>query len=143
MKPYASPAVAQAFGAFPAPVRKTLSRVRTLIFETAASIDGVGALDETLKWGEPAYRTTQSCSGSTIRLGWNKSRPGECAVYFICHTNLVDSFRSLFPHALRFDGNRSIVLVHGEAIDQPALAFCIAAALTYHRDKKQRLRVLG
>ncbi len=135
MQAFSNPAVAQAFDAFPAPSRATLLSIRTLIFETAAGIDGVGPLDETLKWGEPAYLTTRSRSGSTIRLGWKKSKPDQCAVYFICHTNLVDTFRSMFPRELRFDGNRAIVLPHGEAIDRPALALCIAAALTYHRDK--------
>ena len=53
-----------------------LMTLRALIFDVAAKTDGVGALDETLKWGEPAY-LTRSKSGSTIRLGWKASAPDE------------------------------------------------------------------
>jgi hypothetical protein len=62
--------VAAAFSIFPAGVRARLLEVRELIFETAADIKGVGPLTETLKWGEPAYLTQATGSGSTIRLGW-------------------------------------------------------------------------
>ena len=138
--PINNPAIAQAFAAFPPAVRKQLKAVRALIFRTAAAIDGVGPLDEVLKWGEPAYITARSGSGSTIRLGWKKSSPEQCAVYFTCHTNLVETFRSVLPDALHYEGNRAIVIRLGEALDTQALAWCIGAALTYQRDRKTRLR---
>ncbi len=59
--------VAAAFSVFPDRVRARLLEVRDLIFETAASAGGVGPLTETLKWGEPAYLTEATGSGSTIR----------------------------------------------------------------------------
>jgi hypothetical protein len=34
---------------------------------------GVGALHETLKWGQPAYLTPETRSGTTLRLGVPKS----------------------------------------------------------------------
>ena len=61
--------VEQAFLAVPAAPRERLLMLRALIFDTAARTPGVGAIDETLKWGEPAYVTAQSGSGSTVRLG--------------------------------------------------------------------------
>lgn len=57
------------------------------------------------------------------------------AVHFICHTNLVDEFRRLYPDALRYAGNRSIVLDGSERTDEAALRHCIALALTYHARK--------
>ena len=51
---------------FPTASRKTLLKVRQLIFECAAADDAIGTLTETLKWGEPAYLTEQTKSGSTI-----------------------------------------------------------------------------
>ena len=39
---------------------------------------------------------------------------------------------------LRFEGNRAIVFALGEPVDRPALALCMAAALTYHRDRKRQ-----
>ncbi len=135
--PFADDAVARAFQAFPPGVRSRLMSLRALIFETAASTPGVGALVETLKWGEPAYVTAQSGSGSTVRLGWKKAEPGTCAVYFNCQTNLVETFRTLFPREFSFEGQRAIVFAQGVPVPKDALAFCIAAALTYHRSKQR------
>lgn len=136
--PFTSPAVEQAFAAFPSAARKRLLVIRQLIFSMAEDTEGVGTLTETLKWGEPAYLTEQSRSGSTIRLGCPKSPPGYCAVYFNCNTNLVDTFRSLFLDGLRFEGNRAIVFAPDDELDEQELALCIRAALTYHRDKKKQ-----
>jgi hypothetical protein len=91
--------VAAAFAAFPAHVRARLLEARDLIFEIAAGIEGVGPLEETLKWGEPAYLTETTGSGSTIRLGRSRSSERQCAVLFNCRTTLVDDFRNRFPDA--------------------------------------------
>jgi hypothetical protein len=128
-------AVDAVFASFPAPVRDRLLHVRDLIFDTAARTDGVGEISETLKWGEPAYLTARSGSGSTIRLGRDKAS-GAAAIHFICHTNLVDEFRRLYPDALRYEGNRSIVLGEDETADEAALRHAIALALTYHIRKR-------
>ena len=69
--------------------------LRKLIFDTAAQTEGVGELEETLKWGQPSYLTPETKSGSTIRID-GSGGDGRCAVYFICHTNLVESFRELY-----------------------------------------------
>jgi hypothetical protein len=132
MTPFQSAAVAQAYDAFPPVIRRKLLVLRELVFRTAASTDGVGELQEALKWGEPAYLTPATRSGSTVRLGWKKARPLEYALYFNCQTTLVDTFRTLFPKELRFEGNRAIVLLEADSVPTQALRFCIAAALTYH-----------
>ncbi|HEX4293043.1 MAG TPA: DUF1801 domain-containing protein [Rhizomicrobium sp.] len=124
----ANAAVAAAFKAYPAPVRKRLMDLRETIFDVAVKTQGVGALDETLKWGEPAY-LTPSGSGSTIRLGWKA--PDDAALYFICTTGLVDRFRELYPRGLRFAGNRALLFGAGDNIPQKALRHCIALALTH------------
>jgi hypothetical protein len=112
-----------------------LLALRDTVFDVAASIDGVGPIEETLRWGEPAYLTSASRSGSTIRLGWKRAVPTECAMYFICTTNLVETFRVHFPHELIYGGNRAIIFRAGAKIHQGAAEFCIAAALTYHWGK--------
>ena len=124
----ANMAVAAAFKAYPAPVRKRLMDLRETIFDVAAKTPGVGALDETLKWGEPAYLTP---SGSTIRLGWKAAAPDDAALYFICTTGLVDRFRELYPRSFRFAGNRALLFGPDDRIPQKALRHCIALALTY------------
>jgi hypothetical protein len=138
MKPFANADVAQAFAAYPPTVRRKLLALRALIFETAASVEGVGEIEETLKWGEPAYITSQSKSGSTIRIDWKKSNPSQYAMYFHCQTNLAATFRTLFPKEFKFDGNRAIVFDAAGRVPTDALSVCIAAALTYHRDKKAK-----
>lgn len=134
--PFQNTAVAQAFEAYPPGMRHQLLALRELIFRTAASTPGVGELEETLKWGEPAYLTARSKSGSTVRIGWKKTRPTEYAMYFNCQTTLVDTFRSLFPDDFQFEGNRALVFHDSQAVPTDTLAFCVAAALTYHRHGK-------
>ncbi len=128
-------AVLQAFLAFPPNIQPKLMALRELIFATAAATEGVGAIEETLKWGEPAYLTSASKSGSTIRIGWKSASPAHYALYFICHTNLVARFRSIFPTELQFEGDRAIIFNETDTIPLDVLSTCIAMALTYHRDK--------
>ena len=59
-------------------------------------------------------------------------------MYFNCQTNLIETFRSLFPNDFRFEGNRAIVFSAADVPASDALAYCIAAALTYHRNNKIR-----
>ena len=136
MRPFDDTGVARAFEACPAPARTRLLALRELIFRTAAKTSGVGQLNETLKWGEPAYLTAASKSGSTIRIGWKKPHATQYAIYFNCQTRLVDTFRTLFPGEFRFEGNRAIVFEVADAVPTDSLALCIAAALTYHRSKR-------
>jgi Domain of unknown function (DU1801) len=137
MQPFADPAVAQVFEAYPPAARRKLLALRELIFRTAAATQGVGELRETLKWGEPAYVTAQSRSGSTVRIDWKPAAPSQYAVYFHCQTNLVSTFRTLFPTEFRFEGERAIVFGLADAVPTDALALCIGAALTYHLGKKR------
>ncbi len=131
-RPFTDPAVAKVFDAWPTPIRRKLLSLRELIFKTAESLPRVGPLVETLKWGEPAYLTAHSKSGSTIRIARKKSTPTQYAIYFHCQTNLVDSFRTLFPHGLEFEGNRAIVFNESDKLPTDAVTLCIGRALTYH-----------
>ena len=137
MKRFEKPEVAEVFKSYPAAMRPKLMSLRQLIFDTALATDGVGELDETLKWGEPAYLTMQSKSGSTIRIDWKESQPDHYAMYFNCQTSLIENFRVLFPAEFRYEGNRSIVFHTNDKIAIQALRECVAMALTYHSKKKQ------
>jgi Domain of unknown function (DU1801) len=135
MIPFENAAVDLVFQGYPPQMRKNLLVLRELIFQTAASTPGVGRIKETLKWGEPAYITEESRTGSTVRIAWKKSIPTQYAMYFNCQTNLVSRFRKRFPAELKFEGNRAIVFSQTDKVPNDALAFCIAEALTYHRYK--------
>ena len=136
MKPFSDPAVEAHFQRYPATVRKKMLAIRELIFDVAAGTEGVGELQETLKWGEPAYVTAQSKSGSTVRIDWKPKTPGQYAVYFNCNTGLVDTFKTMFPEDFKYEGRRAIVFGVGERIPRDALAVCIAASLTHHAQKR-------
>ena len=133
MYPHQTSAVKEVFETYPAPIRAKLMALRQLIFDTAARTAGVGELEETLKWGEPAYLTSQSKSGSTVRIAYNVKKPSHYAIYFNCNTTLVDTFRTMFPNDFLFEGNRAIVFELTAKLPAKELSWCIAAALTYHQ----------
>jgi hypothetical protein len=138
---FADPAVDTVFRAYPGPLQSKLLALRRLIFDTAKATRGVGALRETLKWGQPSYLTPETKSGSTIRIDRDKSAPNRYAIYFHCQTDLVETFRELYPTELSFGGNRSILLDAGDAIPEAALRHCVALALTYHLNKRRAARI--
>ena len=133
--PFANPAVEAVFDGYPDHVKPHMMFLRQLVFDTAAEIEGVGPLEETLKWGEPSYLTAKTKSGSTIRIDWKPRQPDVYAMYFICHTNLVNTFRELHADELTFDGNRSIVFELEEKVPVSAVMHCVSMALTYHLTK--------
>jgi hypothetical protein len=137
MKRFTQREVGAVFAQYPPLARRKLLAVRQLIFDTARTTPGVGKLQESLKWGEPAYLTAESGSGSTIRIDWKASQPDQYAVYFNCQTNLVATFRSLFPNDFRFEGSRALVVSLRAPLPRNELAFCLAAALTFHLKKSR------
>lgn len=128
--------VTAVFERYPEPIRVKLLELRQMILETAVSTPGVGEIVETLKWGQPSYLTVRPKSGTTIRIDAHKTEPDQIALYVHCQTNLIDSFRQLYPTQLTFEGNRAILLNIEDDLPQEALRHCIASALTYHRNKK-------
>jgi Domain of unknown function (DU1801) len=127
--------VAAVFEAYPKPLRSKLQALRRLILDTARTTDGVGALEEALKWGQPSYLTTETRSGSTIRIDRVDSVPNRYAIYFHCQTNLVSTFRELYPE-LTYSGNRCILFDVSDVLPPAALRHCVALALTYHLNKR-------
>lgn len=126
--------VAAAFSDYPEPIRGELLVLRDLIFATASETDGVGAITETLKWGEPAYLTKETRSGSTIRLApTNAKSTHDYAMFFICSTNLVSDFRAQFGDTFAYEGERAVLFSVGDSIPINELRECVRMALTYHQ----------
>ena len=128
--------VAAVFNLYPGRIKSKLLYIRQLIYETAASIEDVGELEETLKWGEPSYLTSKSKSGSTIRIAWKESNKEQYSIFFKCTANLVPAFKEKFPQKFKFGENRSIDFNLDDDVPVKELKQCIALALTYHRNKK-------
>ena len=108
--------------------------LKALIHEVAARTPGVGPIAESLKWGEPSFTPVRANIGSSVRI--QPRDGGDVALMFICHTNLVEEFRALYPDALAFEGNRAIVIQSGAPPDREALSHCIGLALTYKLRKR-------
>jgi len=123
--------VAAVFNGFDPAHQKTLLALRALILKTAQSNDAIGPIEETLRWNEPAYLTSQSKSGSTIRLGVERGS-NKAAIFFNCKTTLVEEFRSQFADTLSYSKNRAVLVDDLKTSHAKALEHCIAAALTYH-----------
>ena len=105
-----------------------------MILETAAERPEVGTLTETLKWGQPAYLTDQTNSGTTIRLGW--AEDGATVSLFVhCQTSLVGAWRQRYDDTLTFVGNREISIPTDTDLPRAPLSHCVAMALTYHSRK--------
>lgn len=131
-----APEVSATFDSYDSGVRAGLLDLRHLILATAEETDGVGRIEETLKWGQPSYLTAETQSGSTVRLAptGDKSEH-DYAMFFICHTNLVDRFRAQFGDALTYDGDRALLFSVGDRLPENELRECVAMALTYHLTK--------
>ncbi len=135
MKPFVNAEVAAKFDAYPPHERPKLLALRAFIFQTASTVEGLGEIEESLKWGEPAY-ATRNKSGSTVRIDWKKKEPNHYAMYFNCQTNLVETFRTLFPNDFKFEGNRALVFGLEDKIPEDSLAVCVVASLSYHLKKR-------
>ena len=65
-----------------------------------------------------------------------KEADGQYAVYFHCQTDLVETFRELYPE-LSYGGNRCILLDAEDKVPEAALRHCVGLALTYHSRQRK------
>ena len=128
-------AVARAFTAYAPAQRQKLLLLRELILQTARQTTDVGHIDEALRWQQPSYLTSETGSGSTIRIDAVRGRTQNYAMYFNCNTTLVDDFKQLYPKRFVFEGNRAIILDVADKLPTAELRHCISLALTYHLRK--------
>lgn len=133
-----NPATAQKFASYPVHVKYQMDALRELIREVAVEAEDVTALEETLKWGEPAFLTKK---GSTVRMDWKQKAPDQYAVYFKCTSKLVGTFREVYGDLFRYEKNRAIVFSLTEEIPRTELKDCLRMALCYHSLK--HLPLLG
>lgn len=136
MRPFNEKIVAEVFDSYPKQTRERLYKLRELIFDVAAKTERVGEIQETLKWNQPSYLTTETKSGTTIRIDKVKSGKADYALYVHCQTSLIDSFRLAFGDIFRYEGTRAILFVNETNPPEDALRECIKMALTYHLDRR-------
>ncbi len=122
--------VARAIGCAPPEAQPGLWALRRLVLETAAGLPEVGPVVECLKWGQPAFTTPETRSGSTLRIGALKT--GGFALYAHCRTTIVSDFVTAYPGQDRVDGNRAILFRDVSEIEPARHRQLIAHALRYH-----------
>jgi len=123
-------AVRQVLETAPPEARDGLWALRALILETATELPEVGRIEETLKWGQAAYLTPETKSGSTLRIGCPKS--GGFALYAHCQTSIISGFAAAFPGQDRIEGNRAIHFADVSEIDPQRHGQLVAHGLRYH-----------
>jgi hypothetical protein len=126
-----NPAVKAVLDSYPQDMLPRLEDLRADIISVAKAMPGVGGIEETLKWGQPAYRPLRPRTGTTVRIGPYDSE-GRYALFVPCQTSLIDDFKRLYRDRFRYGGKRAIVFEAGEIPDVVPLRHCIALALTYH-----------
>ncbi|HEY7773524.1 MAG TPA: DUF1801 domain-containing protein [Marinagarivorans sp.] len=123
--------VKQAYQQYPAEITQQLLTLRTIIFDVASEAK-LGPVQECLKWQEPSYISKH---GSTLRLGWKPARPHHYFAYVNCKTQLIATYKALYPTELTYEGNRAIAFSLGQRYPTFAIKHCFELALTYHRVK--------
>lgn len=108
-----------------------LEELRDQVLAAAKAAD-VAPIEETLKWGQPAFVPPKR-EGTTLRLG---AREDHVALFVHCQTDLVSRWRTLFPHAFQYEDNRAVRIPATGDYDADAFHHLATMALTYHREKR-------
>ena len=128
--------VQEVLASYPLAIQQKLLFVRQLIFDVASELDGVGTIEETLKWGQMSYLTHQPKSGTTIRIDRYHSESEQVALFVHCKTTLVDRFRDMYPNMFAYEGTRAVIFDVLDDDQIEALKHCVELALTYHLRKR-------
>ncbi len=124
--------VEQKFSAYPRRVGAELLRLRDMVLEVASDDPRIGPLEESLKWGQLAYRPKRARVGTTVRMD---ARGDETvALFYHCQSNLGEQIDALYGNVLDMD-HRSISISVANPPDQKVLRHCIQMALTYHLNR--------
>lgn len=134
---FQSPEVARVFASYPRPLRDCLLDLRAVIYETAASTEGVGPIEEALRWGQPSYQTSETRSGTPVRIGPVRGAPDRYGLYVHCQTTLVSQYREALGDALTFDKQRGVLFRLGDTLPEGPVSVCVAMALRYHIDRSR------
>ena len=127
------PRVPDKFKSYPKAVRSKMEFLRKLVLETAAEIDSIDTIEETLKWSEPSFLVKK---GSTLRMDWKAKAPDQYAMYFKCTSRLGETFKVVFKDVFQWEGKRAIIFQMDDEVPVQPLKECIKAALTYHTVKQ-------
>ncbi|MEL7100456.1 MAG: DUF1801 domain-containing protein [Pseudomonadota bacterium] len=114
---------------WPPEARRAFATLRALCADAAVT-EGAGPLDESLKWGQPAWRPHKARTGSTLRAMWDQNHPDTLTLYVDCKTDLAGRMKTLYPD-LTNDSRRALT-VPLSPLPEDALHHLAAMTFTYH-----------
>lgn len=123
--------IAEKFASYPLEIQPKLLRLRALIFQVAEQDAAIGKLEETLKWGQLSYLTSQTKAGTTLRI--DHYHDDELVIYVHCQTHLIEDFRALYGDIFKYQQTRALIFTLNEPATLVPLQRCIHAVLTYHQ----------
>ena len=124
------PDLAHKFQSWPANAAQYASEIRALFIQTAQNFD-VRDLEESLKWGEPAWRPKKG--GTTLRASWSPKTPTELGLFVDCKSDLCARMQSDFPNDFRFVAPRAMYLPLAQPVPTPAVTHLARIAFRYKR----------
>lgn len=120
--------------AWPHAARTQFTEIRDLILTAAQDAD-VGPIEESLKWGQPAWRPKRLRQGSTLRLSWQDNTSQTLALYVDCKTTLSATMREIYPLEFEYESNRALRLSIGATLPVQAIDHLVRLTFTYHRKR--------
>tara|TARA_R110002110_G_scaffold23490_2_gene89420 strand:+ start:1040 stop:1462 length:423 start_codon:yes stop_codon:yes gene_type:complete len=118
------------------PARAAFWACRELFHQTAVQA-GTGPLDETIKWGQPAWRPVRARTGSTLRMGWSPAKPAHLSLFVDCKTDLAARMRDLYPNLAGNDGRRQMALDLTQPLPEQAVSHLAQMTFCYHRSRRK------
>ena len=104
--------------------------IRALFLQTAQDIDAYN-LEESLKWGEPAWRPKKG--GTTLRVAWSTKSPDELGLFVDCKSDLCARMQWDFPSTFRFVAPRAMYLQLDRNVPETAVTQLAQMAFRYKR----------
>ena len=107
-------------------------QIREVVLQAATDME-IGAIDESLKWGEPAWRPRKPRQGSTLRCSWSGRLPDQIGLFVDCKTTLGETMRTLYPAEFRHENNRALRLDLTATLPRDAIDHLARLVFAYHR----------
>lgn len=129
-----SPRIRKTIADWPQAAQDHLKAARRIACDMAQSA-AIGPLEESLKWGQPAWRPRAPRTGATLRLNWSPSHPDHLMALVDCKTDLASQMSISFPGQFLNDGRRSLSFDLAHPLPGDAFAQLAHLTFTYHRRK--------
>lgn len=130
--PHLDPAITNTVISWPTQASDFLLRIRPILYE-AAEVGGFGPLEESLKWGEPAWRPVKPRTGSTLRIAWPPNSPNELGLFVNCKTKISGIVTDVYPNSFRHIAPRALFVNCDKPLPTDAIAYLATVTFGWHK----------